>query len=142
MEEGSASFHLYPPLLPPNHAGKGHSNIGKQVLAVYAALLLGFAVLLQPPRLLAQLFAPMLQAAAQARSPTTAAHPAGQLFMMRGRLLTGRVMPERWRVVCFPGQGNYDRLYACTDPPDGALAACSRSRCPRFCWSELRPHSS
>lgn len=35
-------------------------------------------------------------------------------------------------MVCFPGQGNYDRLYACTDAAGQALLYRSRSRAAPF----------
>ena len=86
---------------------------GKRVLAVYAALLLGFAVVLCRLYLLA--LHPAYAARAAAQSTVTLQLPArrGNFYDAQGRLLTG--LEERWQVVCFPGQGNYDRLYACTD---------------------------
>ena len=35
-------------------------------------------------------------------------------------------------MVCFPGQGNYDRLYACTDAAGQVLLYRSRSRAAPF----------
>ena len=103
---------------------------GKRVLAVYAALLLGFAVVLCRLYLLAQ--HPAYAARAAAQSTVTLQLPArrGNFYDAQGRLLTG--LEERWQVVCFPGQGNYDRLYACTDAAGQALLYRSRSRAAPF----------
>lgn len=103
---------------------------GKRVLAVYAALLLGFAVVLCRLYLLA--LHPAYAARAAAQSTVTLQLPArrGNFYDAQGRLLTG--LEERWQVVCFPGQGNYDRLYACTDAAGQALLYRSRSRAAPF----------
>ena len=103
---------------------------GKRVLAVYAALLLGFAVVLCRLYLLA--LHPTYAARAAAQSTVTLQLPArrGNFYDAQGRLLTG--LEERWQVVCFPGQGNYDRLYACTDAAGQALLYRSRSRAAPF----------
>lgn len=103
---------------------------GKRVMAVYAALLLGFAVVLCRLYLLAQ--HPAYAARAAAQSTVTLQLPArrGNFYDAQGRLLTG--LEERWQVVCFPGQGNYDRLYACTDAAGQALLYRSRSRAAPF----------
>ena len=103
---------------------------GKRVLAVYAALLLGFMVVLCRLYLLAQHHAYAARAAAQ--STVTLQLPArrGSFYDAQGQLLTG--LEERWQVVCFPGQGNYDRLYACTDAAGQALLYRSRSRAAPF----------
>ena len=103
---------------------------GKRVLAVYAALLLGFMVVLCRLYLLAQ--HPAYAARAAAQSTVTLQLPArrGSFYDAQGQLLTG--LEERWQVVCFPGQGNYDRLYACTDAAGQALLYRSRSRAAPF----------
>ena len=103
---------------------------GKRVLAVYAALLLGFMVVLCRLYLLAQ--HPAYAARAAAQSTVTLQLPArrGNFYDAQGRLLTG--LEERWQVVCFPGQGNYDRLYACTDAAGQGLLYRSRSRAAPF----------
>ena len=103
---------------------------GKRVLAVYAALLLGFAVVLCRLYLLA--LHPAYAARAATQSTVTLQLPArrGNFYDAQGRLLTG--LEERWQVVCFPGQGNYDRLYACTDAAGQALLYRSRSRAAPF----------
>ena len=103
---------------------------GKRVLAVYAALLRGFMVVLCRLYLLAQ--HPAYAARAAAQSTVTLQLPArrGNFYDAQGRLLTG--LEERWQVVCFPGQGNYDRLYTCTDAAGQALLYRSRSRAAPF----------
>ena len=103
---------------------------GKRVLAVYAALLLGFMVVLCRLYLLAQ--HPAYAARAAAQSTVTLQLPArrGSFYDAQGQLLTG--LEERWQVVCFPGQSNYDRLYACTDAAGQALLYRSRSRAAPF----------
>ena len=75
---------------------------GKRVLAVYAALLLGFAVVLCRLYLLA--LHPAYAARAATQSTVTLQLPArrGNFYDAQGRLLTG--LEERWQVVCFPGQ--------------------------------------
>lgn len=103
---------------------------GKRVLAVYAALLLGFMVVLCRLYLLAQ--HPAYAARAAAQSTVTLQLPArrGSFYDAQGQLLTG--LEERWQVVCFPGQSNYDRLYACTDAAGQALLYRRRSRAAPF----------
>ena len=103
---------------------------GKRVLAVYAALLLGFAGVLC--RLYLRALPPAYAARAAAQSTVTLQLPArrGNFYDAQGRLLTG--LEARWQVVCFPGQGNYDRLYACTDAAGQALLYRSRSRAAPF----------
>ncbi len=89
-------------------------------MAVYAALLLGFAVVLCRLYLLAQHPALCCAGGSAEHGHSAVARPAGAIFYdAQGRLLTG--LEERWQVVCFPGQGNYDRLYACTDAAGQAL---------------------
>ena len=108
---------------------------GKRVLAVYAALLLGVMVVLCRLYLLAQ--HPAYAARAAAQSAVTLQLPArrGSFYDAQGRLLTG--LEARWQVVCFPGQGNYDRLYACTDAAGQALLYRSRSRAAPFLLEEI-----
>ncbi len=103
---------------------------GKRVLALYAALLLGFAALLCRLYLLAgnQVYA----ARARAQSTVRLALPArrGNFYDCEGRLLTG--LEERWLALCIPGQENYARLYAYTTPDGQALLYRNRSRTAPF----------
>ena len=119
---------IEPPTLTIRKGGAGMS--GKRVLAVYAALLLGFMVVLCRLYLLAQ--HPAYAARAAAQSTVTLQLPArrGGFYDAQGQLVTG--LEERWQVVCFPGQSNYDRLYACTDAAGQALLYRSRSRAAPF----------
>ena len=91
MSTRTASFYVYPaPLLPTLTTGKGGAGMsGKRVLAVYAALLLGFAVVLCRLYLLAQ--HPAYAARAAAQSTVTLQLPArrGNFYDAQGRLLTG-----------------------------------------------------
>ena len=88
---------------------------------------------IHPPALpRAEALHPAYAARAAAQSTVTLQLPArrGNFYDAQGRLLTG--LEERWQVVCFPGQGNYDRLYACTDAAGQALLYRSRSRAAPF----------
>lgn len=103
---------------------------GKRVLALYAALLLGFAVVLCRLYLLAQ--NPVYAARAAAQSTVTLQLPArrGNFYDIQGRLLTG--LEDRWQALCFPGGGNYAKLYAYTDAAGQALLYRSRNRAAPF----------
>ena len=103
---------------------------GKRVLALYAAMLLGFAVVLCRLYLLAQ--DPVYAARAAVQSTVTLSLPArrGNFYDHEGRLLTG--LEARWQVLCFPGGDNYARLYACTDEAGQALLYRSRNRAAPF----------
>lgn len=103
---------------------------GKRVLAVYAALLLGFMVVLCRLYLLA--LSPAYAARASAQSTVTLLLPArrGNFYDDEGRLLTG--LEERWQALCFPGERNYTRLYACTDAAGQALLYRNRNRAAPF----------
>ena len=103
---------------------------GKRVLAVYAALLLGFAVVLCRLYLLA-LHPAMLRGRRRRARSLCSCPPGGATFTMHrgGCSLVSR---SAGQVVCFPGQGNYDRLYACTDAAGQVLLYRSRSRAAPF----------
>lgn len=105
---------------------------GKRVLAVYAALLLGFAVVLCRLYLLA--LHPAYAARAAAQSTVTLQLPArrGNFYDAQGRLLTG--LEARWQVVCFPGQGNYDRCMPAPMPPGRRFCTAAAAALHRFCW--------
>lgn len=103
---------------------------GKRVLAVYAALLLGFAVVLCRLYTLAQ--NPAYAARAEAQSTVTLQLPTrrGNFYDHQGRLLTG--LETNWQALCFPGEENYARLYAYTDEAGQALLYRSRNRAAPF----------
>ena len=54
----------------------------------------------------------------------------GGFYDCRGLPLTG--LEKRWLALCFPGQENYTRLYACTDTAGQELLYRSRSRAAPF----------
>lgn len=81
----------------------------RRVLALYAAFLCAFAVLLC--RLFWLCSNRVYAARAAAQSTVRLALPArrGNFYDCKGRLLTG--MGFRWLALCLPGQGSYTRLY-------------------------------
>ena len=81
----------------------------RRVLALYAAFLCAFAVLLC--RLFWLCSNRVYAARAAAQSTVRLALPArrGDFYDCKGRLLTG--MGCRWLALCLPGQGSYTRLY-------------------------------
>ena len=103
---------------------------GRRVLALYAALLFGFAVVLCRLFYLASRTDYAARAAAQ--STVTLELPArrGGFYDCMGLPLTG--LEKRWMALCFPGQENYTRLYACTDTAGQELLYRSRSRAAPF----------
>lgn len=103
---------------------------GRRVLALYAALLFGFAGVLCRLFYLASRTDYAARAAAQ--STVTLELPArrGGFYDCRGLPLTG--LEKRWLALCFPGQENYTRLYACTDTAGQELLYHSRSRAAPF----------
>ena len=86
---------------------------GKRVLALYAAVLLGFAVVLCRLYFLAENHT--YAARAEAQSTVRLSLPArrGSFYDHSGLLLTG--LETRYLALCFPGENNYTRLYAFTD---------------------------
>ena len=103
---------------------------GRRVLALYAALLFGFAGVLCRLFYLASRTDYAARAAAQ--SAVTLELPArrGGFYDCMGLPLTG--LEKRWLALCFPGQENYTRLYACTDTAGQELLYRSRSRAAPF----------
>lgn len=103
---------------------------GRRVLALYAALLSGFIIVLCRLYLLAQ----NRTYAAQAETQSTVELPLparrGNFYDHQGRLLTG--LENRWQALCFPGERNYARLYACTDGAGQALLYQNRNRAAPF----------
>ena len=81
----------------------------RRVLALYAAFLCTFAVLMC--RLFWLCSNRVYAARAAAQSTVRLALPArrGNFYDCKGRLLTG--MGYRWLALCLPGQGSYTRLY-------------------------------
>ena len=103
---------------------------GKRVLALYAAVLLGFAVVLCRLYFLAENHT--YAARAEAQSTVRLSLPArrGSFYDHSGLLLTG--LETRYLALCFPGENNYTRLYAFTDSAGQALLYRNRSRSAPF----------
>ena len=105
---------------------------GKRVLALYAVILFGFAVVLCRIYFLAQ--NPAYAARAEAQSTVSLALPTrrGNFYDCNGLPLTGLEM--RWQTLCFPGENNYPRLYSETDSTGQATLYQNRNRAAPFCW--------
>ena len=103
---------------------------GKRVLVLYAAILLGFAVVLCRLYLLAQNPAYASRAAAQANVTLQLPARRGNFYDHDGMLLTG--IEPRWLALCFPGGNNYARLYAYTNEAGQAALYRSRNRAAPF----------
>ena len=103
---------------------------GKRVLALYAAILFGFAVVLCRLYYLAQ--NQTYAARAEAQSTVQLSLPArrGNFYDHNGALLTG--LETQYLALCFPGENNYSRLYAYTDEAGQALLYRSRNRSTPF----------
>ena len=105
---------------------------GRRVLALYAALLFGFAGVLCRLFYLASRTDYAARAAAQ--STVTLELPArrGGFYDRMGLPLTG--LEKRWLALCFPGQENYTRLYACTDTAGQELLYTAAAGRLHFSW--------
>ena len=103
---------------------------GRRVLALYAALLFGFAGVLCRLFYLASRTDYAARAAAQSTVTLELSARRGGFYDCMGLPLTG--LEKRWMALCFPGQENYTRLYACTDTAGQELLYRSRSRAAPF----------
>ena len=103
---------------------------GKRVLALYGALLFCFAGVLC--RLFWLAGRQDYAARAKAQSTVTLELPPqrGNFYDCQGLPLTG--LEDRWLALCFPGQGNYARLYAYADADGQGLLYRSRSQAAPF----------
>lgn len=103
---------------------------GKRVLALYAAILFSFAVILCRLYFLAQ--NQTYAARAKAQSAVRLALPArrGNFYDHTGTLLTG--LETQYLALCFPGENSYSRLYAYTDEAGQALLYQNRNRSMPF----------
>ena len=103
---------------------------GKRVLALYAAILFSFAVILCRLYFLAQ--NQTYAAHAKAQSAVRLALPArrGNFYDHTGALLTG--LETQYLALCFPGENSYSRLYAYTDEAGQALLYRNRNRSMPF----------
>ena len=103
---------------------------GRRVLALYVIILSGFMVVLCRLYFLAN--NSTYAARAEAQSTVRLSLPArrGNFYDHEGRLLTG--LETRYLALCFPGEDNYTRLYACTDSAGQALLYQNRNRSAPF----------
>ena len=103
---------------------------GKRVLALYAAILFSFAVILCRLYFLAQ--NQTYAAHAKVQSAVRLALPArrGNFYDHTGALLTG--LETQYLVLCFPGENSYSRLYAYTDEDGKVLLYQNRNRSMPF----------
>ena len=103
---------------------------GKRVLALYAAILFSFAVILCRLYFLAQ--NQTYAARAKAQSAVRLVLPArrGNFYDHTGALLTG--LETQYLTLCFPGENSYSRLYAYTDEDGQALLYQNRNRSMPF----------
>ena len=110
---------------------------GKRVLALYAAILFSFAVILCRLYFLAQ--NQTYAARAKAQSAVRLALPArrGNFYDHTGALLTG--LETQYLALCFPGENSYSRLYSYTDEAGQALLYRNRNRSMPFLlmWSVI-----
>ena len=92
---------------------------GRRVVALYALLVGCFAAVVC--RLYWLCSNPAYAARAAAQSVVTLRLPArrGNLYDCDGHLLTG--LGTKWKALCVPGEGNYTRLFSCTDAAGQAL---------------------
>lgn len=103
---------------------------GRRFLALYAAILFGFAVVLCRLFFLAQdsTYAARAKAQSEAELPLPARR--GNFYDCSGRLLTG--MEPCWQALCIPGENSYARLYDSTDGAGQALLYRNRNRAAPF----------
>ena len=104
--------------------------LSKRVLALYAALLLGFAVVLCRVFYLAENTSYAARAGAQSTARLALPARRGSFYDHEGRLLTG--LETEHLALCFPGQNNYARLYGYTDSAGQAILYRSRNRATPF----------
>lgn len=103
---------------------------GRRVLVLYGVLLFCFAGVLC--RLYWTAGDPAYSVRAERQSVVTLELPArrGNFYDCEGRLLTG--LQEKWLALCFPGEGNYAKLYPYTDAAGQSLLYKSRNRAAPF----------
>lgn len=103
---------------------------GRRVLALYSALLFGFAVVLCRLYLLAQNSAYAARADAQSTVKLSLPARRGNFYDCSGNLLTG--LEPGYLALCFPGENSYARLYGITDSAGQALLYRNRNRAAPF----------
>jgi len=86
---------------------------GRRVLALYTALLLGFAAVVCRLYWLCSNTEYAVRAAAQSETVLRLPAARGNFYDCDGLPLTG--ISQRWLALCFPGEGSYARLYPYAD---------------------------
>ena len=86
---------------------------GRRVLALYGALLLGFAAVVCRLYWLCSNTEYAVRAAAQSEAVLCLPAARGNFYDCGGLPLTG--ISQRWLALCFPGEGSYARLYPYAD---------------------------
>ena len=87
---------------------------GRRVLALYGALLLGFAAVVCRLYWLCSNTEYAVRAAAQSEAVLRLPAARGNFYDCDGLPLTG--LSQSWLALCFPGEGSYTRLYPYADP--------------------------
>lgn len=105
---------------------------GKRVLAVYAALLLGFAVVLCRLYLLA--LHPAYAARAAAQSTVTLQLPAGGATFTMRRGSCSLVSRSAGRWCAFPGRAITTACMPAPMPPGRRFCTAAAAALHRFCW--------
>ena len=86
---------------------------GRRVLALYGALLLGFAAVVCRLYWLCSNTEYAVRAAAQSEAVLRLPAARGNFYDCDGLALTG--LSEQWLALCFPGESSYARLYPYAD---------------------------
>ena len=92
---------------------------GKRVLALYGALLLGFAAVVCRLYWLCSNTGYAARASAQSEAVLRLPAARGNFYDCDGLPLTG--LSEQWLALCFPGAGSYARLYPYADADGQAV---------------------
>lgn len=103
---------------------------GRRVLVLYAGVLFAFSVVLCRLYWIVQTPAYSTRAAAQSSVCLSLPARRGNFYDCEGRLLTG--LQEQWMALCFPGEGNYAKLYSYTDAEGQVLLYRNRNRARPF----------
>lgn len=93
--------------------------LGQRVLALYSALLLGFAAVVCRLYWLCSNTEYAVRAAAQSEAVLRLPAARGDFYDCDGLPLTG--LSTQWLALCFPGEGSYARLYPYADADGQAL---------------------
>ena len=92
---------------------------GRRVLALYGALLLGFAAVVCRLYWLCSNTGYAARASAQSEAVLRLPAARGNFYDCDGLPLTG--LSEQWLALCFPGEGSYARLYPYADADGQAV---------------------